>query len=1550
MKLTFSPAALCLAVAALTAPALSLAAATNIAQVPLLNITGTGTVKPNLMLLLDNSGSMDQAYTPDYVNDNLCRTGAQLSSGVQACNPGFPPFMSNDFNKQYYNPAVRYQAPIKYDGTYYPDQTASATTTYTVVSGDGFGAHKTDLFGNSSTSINLLTGYPDLKWCTSSSGSSCQTNSASYTYPDNTYTYPIATTTGPYYYTIGVAEYCTDSKMTTCKSVSVGAAAPSGYPVPAKVRWCNSTLLNNCQAKNTGAYIYPRYSTPAGAFSSYGTIALGTSASTSSMTITKIVVGDASSTAIVNSTVTAPSGVKTILTQQTMASALAAAINNRSTTLQYMGCVKDPIGSSAAVDCVNFGITLTADNIVAVVPVTCSSSSTPKTPSTCVAVTDSSRAGAGFTITAPTVTPTPATTGVPPTALLALSGTTSNSGTPAVSTVKLGSTTVLGTSLNLGNNKSATSVVSTIQTKIGTAGTIRAYVGGNAVTAICAAAPVTTLCLIDTSASANGAVPAITFSSSSGMSAVASNAASSPDGITTTTAAIAAGSTPASTFVRTNIVSGQTYPKATGRTDCVTTAGVCTYTEEMVNFANWYVYYKTRIQMMKTSVGIAFSTLTSNYNVGFARLSVMGSGGAVDIKPASFTGTARSTWYTTLYATTDTGSTPMRPAMDNVGRMFANLTPYNYATGSEVVQYPCQQNFMILTTDGYWNGGSTANVVNNDNVENPARFCTAARGCVDTRAQTEPSISDVSLHWYNGGSDTSTVSLRPSLEPNMNVPGSVPAGPGENSHLHMNTYTLGLGVDGIMSYEPNYDTAPAVGGDFYNLITSVPSGCTWNAGGAYVWPDPDVTNTASTVQSRVDDLWHAAINGHGKYFSAALPTEVVAGISAALANIQVRTGSAAAAATSTPNITQEDNDIFSDTFTTVRWYGELSDKKIDPATGIVLPTVSWDSSNTVGLNVAAATDSRNILMQNVSAGGTTPAQFQYANLASGDKAWFDNKCASLPQCTLLSTADKTIVNSGANVIGWLRGQQQYADDSRFRAYTLTSTTPAVPIVLGDIASSKPAYVRDPRKNYTDPDYATYKSTYSTRAGVVYTAANDGMLHAFNAADGTEMFGYVPRTTMKKLYLLSSTTYGTNHEFTTDGSPAVADVKLTGGWATMLVAGLNGGGRGFYALDVTAIGTKAADGSLLATPKALWELCADPTVCANNDPDIGLTFGNPQFGTWNGRWVVFLTSGYNNIPGSDNVNLGSGQGILFIVDANTGTILKKVSTGAGNTTTPSGLAKITAIGPSPDTDPTISYVYGGDNNGTLWRFDLTDASAAATVAVVKMGDAGTTKPITTRPDVTLCAVTTTVTDPTTHLTSTSSVAQRVVVFGTGRLLDVPDTADTSVQSLYVLKDSGSTIGNIRGSTMVQQTLSLSGSSSNVNTYAITNNPVDLSVKDGWYVDWSLNAGERMNLDPQIVGGVVNAVTNIPTSSSACSVGGTSNSYALNVCNGNAVGAIPPGGTLSNTSAAVGFIIIRLPNGDLKMITTTAAGNTITTPIGTNTVVAPRRAGWRRVKGE
>ena len=61
-------------------------------------------------------------------------------------------------------------------------------------------------------------------------------------------------------------------------------------------------------------------------------------------------------------------------------------------------------------------------------------------------------------------------------------------------------------------------------------------------------------------------------------------------------------------FTRTNIVSGTaTYPKSATarRADCAN-AAYCTYAEEMTNFANWWAYYRTRMQMMKTATGRAF--------------------------------------------------------------------------------------------------------------------------------------------------------------------------------------------------------------------------------------------------------------------------------------------------------------------------------------------------------------------------------------------------------------------------------------------------------------------------------------------------------------------------------------------------------------------------------------------------------------------------------------------------------------------------------------------------------------------------------------------------------------------------------------------------------------------------------------------------------------------------------------------------------------------------------------------------------------------------------
>ena len=332
------------------------------------------------------------------------------------------------------------------------------------------------------------------------------------------------------------------------------------------------------------------------------------------------------------------------------------------------------------------------------------------------------------------------------------------------------------------------------------------------------------------------------------------------------------------------------------------------------------------------------------------------------------------------------------------------------------------------------------------------------------------------------------------------------------------------------------------------------------------------------------------------------------------------------------------------------------------------------------------------------------------------------------------------------------------------------------------------------------------------------------------------------------------------------------------------------------------------------------------------------------------WAAFVSSGYNNIPGTDGVNSGNGKGYLYVVDIATGKVLQKTSTGSGDTTTPSGLARITAISENPHADAHVSYVYGGDNLGQMWRFDFT---AGGTPAVIKMGDAGVKQPVTTRPDVTTCQVNGTAADG----SETKSV-YRVVAFGTGRLLDLGDIANTDVQSAYVLKDTGVAISAAQwrgASTMAKQTLA---KIENTAAYTINGVKVDLPTQQGWYLDFNLNPGERVNLDPQIIYGGLNIVTNTPSNSSSCEVGGTSNVYQLNVCTGDPLTSMNVGSgnapvmvagqALSNSAAAVGSILITLPKGNARQITTNANGSMTDSAVQAAISAPAVRAGWRRVR--
>jgi type IV pilus assembly protein PilY1 len=1528
-----------------------LAGPTALASVPLMSLTSSGTVKPNLMLLYDDSGSMAYTYTPDYVNDNTtCRAGSTLADGLRVCVVGDVPYNTPQFNRQYYNPQTRYRPPVRDDQSSYPVQNRATTSNWTSVTTDGFGIEHRDLRDTRVEQTNLVTGFPDLTWC--NGAGECRSNTIGYTYPNRTFTTANPVTGNPYFYTLNVNEYCDSNKLDKCVSTGVNAAAPNTkFRHPAPVRWCTSTALTTCQAKYTGDYKYPRFGDPLRPVNWYTTITINDSGSDSTGIIERITAAGAAGTQeITGGRITVANGTNATTERSKLAAALANSINAKMGLARpFAACVLKPL--DGAPGCADFAITLPADNMLAVFAISC-----PRTSDKngCQIVKEGSRTAEEIIVES----------GKNATALLQFSGIAGNNPRSRISNVRFAGQTWFATGLDLAQRGSAETVVTQLAAAIGINGTVKAYAGTNPVTPQCAAASKAALCLVGP-LSATGTVASATISNRATLTFTAVPAASNQ--IPTSVSGFDTG-----VFTRTDIVATRNaYPKAAGRTDCL--GETCTYDEEMTNFANWYAYYKSRNQMMKTAVGLAFQPLDDDYKVGLVGLQRAANqttymGDDEILYPLPFAGKVRTAWYKALYAMNSGGGTPVRLALNEMGRMFANKGIFKQTPDTEVIEVPCQQNFTFVTTDGYWNGGTVSDVISNDNVEDSNRFCTQKSGCVDPSTQTMPSLADVALYWYNGGSNDTTASLRPEME------GKDGAVVSANKRLHMRTYGLGLGVDGIMTYEPNYNVKPEPGGDLDNIIKKVTTGCPWTNDGVYRWPDPMVTKVAlsDTYQSRVDDLWHAAINGGGKYFAASDSQQVVDGINEALTDIRQATGAAASAATSTPNITQDDADIFSSTFTTVKWTGNLTKRVLNPVTGEVKPEVIWSSSWTVGKKVGASSDTRSIWYRDPVGGGRKALVF--AEMGA-DQAWFANKCALMTQCADLTSADKAIVNRGETIIGWLRGHQQYANDVILRAYTppgekeVQPDMAPQPVVLGDIASSKPAYLRGARKSYVVDGYDAYKAAQNERKPTVFIAANDGMLHAFDAEQGTEMWAYMPRITMNKLYRQASVGYATEHQFTVDGSPELADVQIGGAWRTILVAGLNGGGRGYYAIDVTDPDA----------PVPLWEICADASVCSGplHQPEMGFTFGNPQFGTIKDgkdaegndkmRWVAFLTSGYNNIPGADGVAGGSGKGILFVVDVATGAQVRNLgdadithldtgllTTGSGGTGSgsgvadPSGLAKITAITANPNTDPLVTYLYGGDNFGQMWRFDFTGAK----VKRVRMGNAGVGQPITSRPDVAMCQV------DSTGRGADAAPTQRVVAFGTGRMLDYADIKEVGRQSVYVLADSGTPIADAKwratdafAKRTFEETVPYNASTPTVprsNRFKVIGDNVDLGAKAGWFIDFDKNTGERVNLDPKIVSGTLSVVTNVPQSSTACNVGGVSYAYHLDVCTGKAVAGDIAGSLLASDAAAVGFIIVRLPSGALKMVTTTAKGDTITSEVTSATSQDARRTGWRRVR--
>ncbi|MED5622212.1 pilus assembly protein [Ideonella sp. BN130291] len=762
------------------------------------------------------------------------------------------------------------------------------------------------------------------------------------------------------------------------------------------------------------------------------------------------------------------------------------------------------------------------------------------------------------------------------------------------------------------------------------------------------------------------------------------------------------------------------------------------------------------------------------------------------------------------------------------------------------------------------------------------------------------SLADVAMYYYktdlrDGGLSNCTGALGTSVCDN-NV---TPSGEDVASWQHMSTYTIGLGLSGVLKYDPNYKTQTV--GDFYDIKQ-----------GTKNWPPAGPSATAANI----DDLWHAAVNGRGTYFSASDPVSVAASLRQALNSIVEKVGAGSAAATSTLQPVQGDNAIYVAQFTSGAWTGDLLAYKIDLTTGEVpttkfdadgnvISTADWSAAKQLDAKIAAGT-ARRILYRS----GTALSDFDYAGMDAAHKGYFDNVCTKSPalsQCSGMSTPDKDVANSGLNLVNYLKG-------GTFPVYRSRKTA------LGDIGNSAPVFVGKPAFKYTEYNYAGFTSTNASRKRMVYVGANDGMLHAFNADTGEEEWAYVPSMVMPKLYRLADVDYGLSHQYLVDGTPTVADIHTSGGWKTVLIGGLNAGGKGYYALDITDPDS----------PKSLWEY---------TDSNLGYSFSVPVIAKRaNGTWVVVFGSGYNN-----NTDGGNGHGHLYVLNAYTGVPeMTPLDTGEGSTGTPSGLARINAWVES-DIDNTAKRFYGGDLLGNIWRFDidglLSSDHAPNVHPVAQLVVGGKAQPITVQPQVA-------------EVTS-GGVKVPVVFVGTGRYLGTSDLGDKAVQSIYGIKDplTDAGLGDVRATgTLVQQTLTDAVDAKGQKIRKISGNSVDWQAKNGWYIDLP-TSGERVNVDLQIVYNVLTVSSNIP-SADACSAGGSSWQYRLDLTTGSALpGASVEGmaGMWLGNKQIVGATSYQLPNGTVVTENTYADGTLGKGGEGFSpgTAGPARRTSWREL---
>jgi type IV pilus assembly protein PilY1 len=761
----------------------------------------------------------------------------------------------------------------------------------------------------------------------------------------------------------------------------------------------------------------------------------------------------------------------------------------------------------------------------------------------------------------------------------------------------------------------------------------------------------------------------------------------------------------------------------------------------------------------------------------------------------------------------------------------------------------CRRSYHIMMTDGRWNGA-----VSGGQKDGPAAALTLPDGTqyVANTATTSPNYAQTRIYrdaWGDTLADWAFYSWSVDMQTAASMINNVP----ETSEYRKAPPTETIGGVAVEKYwNPKYDPATwqhmvtyTIGfsdlaqtwkADFtgtntkYNLTKpteTVPFGYDGSVpdliAGTKEWPQ------MSAEDRRALDLWHASINGRGKFYAVKEGNDLQEAFRAILARIggenSPDAGSTAASGTT---VTRNDVASFTAGFDpTKAWKGWITSETVQKD-GTVVPNVAWGGKNT-----AEKLDVRDIntrLILSYSDLNNWGVPFKWAT---------DQSNLSTTQKTYLSLTDAGANDGkGQDRLNFIRGSSSL---SPLGAPPIAETTPPVtPVytalkpfrqrysIQGDIINSNVWYTGAPVSNYALKGYTTFARLNKDRQPMVYVGGNDGMLHGFSMADGSEKIAYVPKGVIRQLGRLADPTFDDRHLYYVDGSPFTGDVDTATGdildaayvpdWRTMLVGTLGAGGKGYFVLDVTNPGTTSGGASNFTEANAKTLVVMDKTLHASDtipncdaitnatdkakckdSEDMGHIFAppvlddaNPQRTTQitrmnNNRWAVVMGNGYNSKnqrPVLMIQYLDGAKEVLRLVA--TGSL----ATGADIKTTDNGLSAPRLVDINGDGRPDVAYA--GDLKGNMWKFII--ASSTPTEWGVAFGGA----PLYTAVGLATASATTRnvpqpITIPPTvrandRFASGKAVGGMMVAFGTGQNLAVADRRAVTVQSIYSILDN------------------------------------------------------------------------------------------------------------------------------------------------------------------